>query len=41
MKIKRMVVGPIQTNCYLVENEETKHGVLIDPGTTETASWTW
>ena len=32
MKIKQMEVGPIMTNCYIVENEETKHGVVIDPG---------
>lgn len=32
MKIKQMEVGPIMTNCYIVENEETRHGVLIDPG---------
>ena len=32
MKIRLMEVGPFCTNCYLVENEKTKHAVLIDPG---------
>ncbi len=32
MKIKQIQVGPIGTNCYLVENEETHHAVLVDPG---------
>ena len=32
MKIRLMEVGPLCTNCYLAENEETKHAVLVDPG---------
>ena len=32
MKIRLMEVGPLCTNCYLAENEETKHAVMIDPG---------
>jgi glyoxylase-like metal-dependent hydrolase (beta-lactamase superfamily II) len=32
MKIRLMEVGPFCTNCYLAENEETKHAVIIDPG---------
>lgn len=31
MKIKKMILGGVQTNCYLVYNEETKEGILIDP----------
>jgi glyoxylase-like metal-dependent hydrolase (beta-lactamase superfamily II) len=30
--VKQLPVGPIQANCYLVGCEETKHGVVIDPG---------
>ncbi len=32
MKIIAMEVGYIATNCYLVINEETHHGVIVDPG---------
>ncbi len=32
MKIEIFVVGMMETNCYLVSNEETKEAVLIDPG---------
>ncbi len=32
MKIETFVVGIMETNCYLVSNEETKEAVLIDPG---------
>ncbi|MDP3052208.1 MAG: MBL fold metallo-hydrolase [bacterium] len=30
--IRRIVVGPIETNCYLVADKETKEAVIIDPG---------
>jgi glyoxylase-like metal-dependent hydrolase (beta-lactamase superfamily II) len=30
--IKQLPVGPIQTNCYIAACEETKEGVVIDPG---------
>jgi glyoxylase-like metal-dependent hydrolase (beta-lactamase superfamily II) len=30
--VKQLPVGPIQTNCYIVGCEETKEGVVIDPG---------
>jgi glyoxylase-like metal-dependent hydrolase (beta-lactamase superfamily II) len=30
--IKQLPVGPIQTNCYIAGCEETKEGVVIDPG---------
>lgn len=32
MLIKQLPVGPIQTNCYIAGCEETKEGVVIDPG---------
>lgn len=31
MKIERFGIGPINTNCYIVSNEETKEAVIIDP----------
>lgn len=32
MKLYRIVVGPIQENCYLIKNEETGEGIIVDPG---------
>ena len=32
MRICRLVVGPVSTNCYIVTDENTKDGFLIDPG---------
>lgn len=32
MKINHYVVGQVQTNCYVVINEENKECFLIDPG---------
>ncbi len=32
MIIKQLPVGPLQTNCYIVGCEETKEGVVVDPG---------
>ncbi len=32
MKIERFVLGAMKTNCYLIENEETKELVIVDPG---------
>lgn len=32
MKIKKLVVGPVATNCYLVYNVDTKEALIIDPG---------
>jgi glyoxylase-like metal-dependent hydrolase (beta-lactamase superfamily II) len=29
---RQLPVGPIQTNCYIAGCEETKEGVVIDPG---------
>jgi len=32
MIVKGLVVGPLQVNCYLVGCEETREGIVIDPG---------
>ena len=32
MKITRYMTGPIQANTYLVYDEETKKGFMVDPG---------
>ncbi|KJS20327.1 MAG: beta-lactamase [Clostridiaceae bacterium BRH_c20a] len=32
MKIKTLIVGPIETNCYIAYCPDTKEGVVIDPG---------
>lgn len=32
IKIKVMEVGPVVTNCYIIENETTRHAVIVDPG---------
>lgn len=32
MLIRKLVVGDLQTNCYIVGDEKTKEGVVIDPG---------
>ena len=32
MKINRLIVGPIQANCYVVYEEKTKEALVIDPG---------
>ena len=31
LKVGRMVLGMVETNCYFVYDEETKEGVVIDP----------
>lgn len=31
MKIEKFVLGSLATNCYFVENEETKELVIVDP----------
>lgn len=31
MKVETLVLGPLQTNCYLVFDEETKKALVIDP----------
>ena len=32
MIIQKLVVGPIASNCYIVGSEQTKEGIIIDPG---------
>lgn len=32
IKIYTMVVGPVQTNCYLLANEATMEAICVDPG---------
>lgn len=32
MEVKTYISGPLSVNCYLVIDEETKIGVIVDPG---------
>ncbi|RJP59430.1 MAG: MBL fold metallo-hydrolase [Candidatus Auribacter fodinae] len=32
MKIKKIVCGPLETNCYVLWCEDTMEGIIIDPG---------
>lgn len=32
MKLEQYVVGPVQTNCFFVINDESKEMIIIDPG---------
>lgn len=32
MKLDKMIVGPVMTNCYFLINEETKEVIIVDPG---------
>lgn len=32
MIFKRFVVGPLEVNCYLIADEGTKEGCIVDPG---------
>ncbi len=32
MILKKLVVGPLASNCYLVGSESNKEGMIIDPG---------
>lgn len=32
MIVKRLMVGALQTNCYLVGCPQTKEGIIVDPG---------
>lgn len=31
MKIETILLGAVQTNCYIISNEETKECIIIDP----------
>lgn len=32
LKIKAIIVGMVQTNCYILSNVKTKQAVILDPG---------
>jgi glyoxylase-like metal-dependent hydrolase (beta-lactamase superfamily II) len=32
MQLSRLVVGPLQVNCYIVYDEKTSEAIVIDPG---------
>jgi len=32
MIIEKLVLGPFDTNCYIIGSESTKEGMIIDPG---------
>ena len=32
MIIRRVIVGPFATNCYIVGSESTREGMIVDPG---------
>ena len=32
IQVKQLVVGMVQTNCYIVYDEETKRAAIVDPG---------
>ncbi len=32
MHIHTIVVGPIQTNCYIISDDDTNEAIIIDPG---------
>ncbi len=32
MILKKVVVGPLAANCYIVGSESSKEGMIIDPG---------
>lgn len=31
-KLKTIVLGPVQTNCYILNNEDTREALVFDPG---------
>ena len=39
MKVKVMQVGPIGTNCYILEDDTTGKAAVIDSGTRRIGSW--
>lgn len=39
MQIEGLSVGPLGTNCYLLWDEETQEGVIIDPGDEAQRIW--
>lgn len=39
LDMKTLVVGPLEVNCYILHEEETREAVAIDPGGSEEAVW--
>ena len=39
MKIERFVLGPIETNCYVVVNEDTKECFAVDMAYCLRSTW--
>ena len=35
LQVKRILVGIVGTNCYIVYDKDTKEAVVIDPGAEE------
>lgn len=35
LKIHKIIVGMIETNCYIIQDEESKDAIIIDPGDNE------
>ncbi len=38
MKVEQRVVGPIETNCYIVVCEKTPEAIIIELATTQAAT---
>lgn len=34
LNVKRLVLGPVRTNCYIVYNDSTREGIVFDPAST-------
>ena len=32
MTVKKLIVGPMEANCYILADEKTKRAIIIDPG---------
>ena len=32
LNLRSLVVGPVRTNCYFLQNKETTELILVDPG---------
>jgi hypothetical protein len=32
MILKTLIVGELETNCYILGDEKTREGLVIDPG---------
>lgn len=36
MNIKTLVLGMVQTNCYIIHNSKSKEAIIVDPGSSAT-----